>query len=240
MALDVIVFAAHPDDAELSMGGTIAKLTKNGIKVGIIDLSEAHLSTRGSVDERKIEADNASKILGLTIRENLNLPDGNLKPDMASTKKIISRIRKYKPKIIFGPYFNDRHPDHVGTSQLIKDAMFFSGLTKIETEDAGNLQEAYRPNKLYYFMQTYDFTPSFIVDISDTYATKVKSIEAFASQFHNPQSKEPDTFISQPNFLKYLEARAKVYGFQIGADFGEPFFCEERIQLDLIHQIKNL
>ncbi len=237
MLLDVLVFAAHPDDAELSMGGTIAKLTIGGLKVGVIDLSRGELSTRGSSESRKREADAAAKILKLSVRENLELKDGSLRPNEEYLKKVIIKIRKYQPKIIFAPYFNDRHPDHIGSSQLLKQAMFFSGLTKISTEDNNKIQQPFRPQKLFYYMQTYEFKPSFVVDISDTFKTKMKAIYAFGTQFHDPKSSEPETFISQPGFLKFTESRAQSFGFKIGKDYGEPFFCEEEIEFDLVNSL---
>lgn len=239
MNLDVLVFAAHPDDAELSMGGTIAKLTDNGFKVGVIDLSKGELGTRGSADIRKHEAAKAAEILKITHRENLGLKDGSLKVNDVYLKIIISKIRKNQPKILFAPYFNDRHPDHIGTSQLVKEAIFFSGLPKIATEDNDRIQSPFRPQKLYYYMQTYEFKPTFIVDISGFFDTKMNAIFAYETQFHNPDSLEPETFISSPNFLKFVEARAKYFGFKIGRDFGEAFFCEEEIEYDLIGAIKH-
>ncbi len=239
MNLDILIFAAHPDDAELSMGGTIAKLIKGGLKLGLIDLTRGELGTRGSAEIRLKEAQKASEILNITHRENLGLKDGSIKVNDEYLLKIISKIRKYKPKIIFAPYFNDRHPDHIGCGQLIKEAVFFSGLPKIVTEENEKIQVPHRPKKLFYYMQTYEVKPSFIVDISETFEIKMRAIKAYESQFHNPNSKEPETFISQPNFLKYIEARAKVFGFKIGKDYGEPFFCEEEIEFDLINFIKN-
>jgi len=239
MTLDVLVFAAHPDDAELSMGGTIAKLTDNGVKVGVIDLSRGELGTRGSSDIRKLEAQKASELLKLSHRENLGLQDGSLKFNDPFLKKVISKIRRHQPKIIFAPYFNDRHPDHIGTSQLVKEAMFFSGLPKITTEDNDRLQSPFRPQKLFYYMQTYEFKPAFIVDISGYFETKMKAVYAYDTQFHNPESREPETFISSPNFIKFIEARAKYFGFKIGKDYGEAFFCEEEIEFDLIGALKH-
>ncbi len=232
MNLDVLVFAAHPDDAELSMGGTIARFTSNGLKVGVIDLTRAELSTRGNVKLRAKETELATKILKLKVRENLGVEDGGISISSDNLKKVVSVIRRFKPSIVFAPYFNDRHPDHIDVSNLIKRAMFSSGLEKFKTSLAGKSQTAYRPRKIFYYMQTYTFEPSFIVDISEHFQTKMKSCKAFASQFHNPSLKKEDTFISKPEFLDYVEARAKFYGFQIRKKYGEPFYCEEDIEYD--------
>lgn len=239
MVLDVLIFAAHPDDAELSMGGTIIKLSKLGFKVGVIDLTKGELGTRGTSDKRKKEAEKASEILEISHRENLGLQDGTIKFNEDYLMKIISKIRKHQPKLVFAPYFNDRHPDHIGASQLVKEAFFFSGLPKIETEENDRIQIPFRPQKLFYYMQTYEFTPSFIYDISETFETKMKAILAYDTQFHNPESKEPETFISQPIFLEFIEARAKYFGFKIGKKYGEAFFSEEEVELDLSTLIKK-
>ena len=233
MKLDIIAFAAHPDDVELSIGGTIAKFTNAGYKVGIIDFTEGELGTRGTVELRRKEAENASKILGITHRENLGIPDGKVRFNEEYLKKIVSKIRKYKPKIIFAPHFHDRHPDHIGAAELVKNAMFFSGTPKFETEENNEAQSAFRPKHLFYFMQTYDFEPTFINDISDTFETKMQAVRAFTSQFYNPKSNEPETLISSKGFIDYLEARSKFYGFQIRKNYGEPFYSEERIEFDL-------
>ncbi len=233
MNLNVLVFAAHPDDAELAMGGTIAKLTANGSKVGIVDLTRGELGTRGTPELRQKEAFQAALALKTTARENLNVSDGFIDSSKENLIKVITEIRKYKPKIIFAPYFNDRHPDHVATSKLLKRAMFLTGLEKIETFDNEVKQDAYRPDKLFYFMQAYTFIPTFIVDITDFLETKMKAVKCYSSQFYNPKSTEPETFISRPIFLDYIEARAKNYGFEIGKKFGEPFYCEEGIELEL-------
>jgi bacillithiol biosynthesis deacetylase BshB1 len=230
MKLDILVFAAHPDDAELSMGGTIARFSSEGLKVGIADLTKAELSTRGNTTIRAKETDEASRILKLKIRENLQLPDGNISATEDSLKKVVSVIRKYEPKIVFAPYFNDRHPDHIDTSILIKRAMFSSGLEKFKTNLNGKSQPLYRPKKIFYYMQTYLFEPSVIVDISDYFEIKMKSCRVYKSQFHNPELKKEDTFISKPEFLDYVEARAKFYGFQIRKKYGEPFYCEEAVE----------
>ena len=232
MNLDVLVFAAHPDDAELSMGGTIAKLTSQNFKVGLIDFTRGELGTRGSADIRQKEAFQAALSLKIAVRENLNIPDGNIEKNQQNLVKVIMAIRKYRPKIIFAPYFNDRHPDHVDASSLVKQAMFSTGLMKIKTFDKEVAQQAYRPNKLFYYMQTYTFDPSFIVDVSSCFEIKMKAVNSYSSQFFNPKSTEPETFISKPGFIQYIESRAQFYGFQIGKQYGEPFFCEEKIEFE--------
>jgi bacillithiol biosynthesis deacetylase BshB1 len=232
MNLDVLVFAAHPDDAELSMGGTIARFTSQELKVGVVDLTKAELSTRGNVITRARETAAASKVLKLKVRENLGIKDGGISSSPDNLKKVITLIRKYKPSIVFAPYFNDRHPDHIDTSILIKRAVFSSGLEKFKTTISGKSQLHYRPKKIFYYMQTYIFEPSFIVDISEHFETKMRSVNEFKSQFHNPAAKKDDTFISKPEFLDYVKARAEFYGFQIRKKYGEPFYCEENIEYD--------
>jgi len=233
MHLDVIVFGSHPDDVELAMGGTIAKFTSNEKKVGIIDLTRGELGTRGTPHTRQKEAFQAAILLKAAVRENLHIPDGGIQNNKENLLKIIMILRKYKPKFIFAPYFNDRHPDHIYTSNLIKEAMFSSGLEKIKTFDKEKGQERFRPQKLYYYMQTYTFEPSFIVDVSPYFDQKMGAVKAYSTQFFDPKSKEPETFISTPDFINYIEARAKFYGFQIGKKYGEPFYSEEKIELDL-------
>lgn len=240
MKLDSLIFAAHPDDAEIGMGGTIAKMVSGGLKVGIIDLTKAELSTRGNVVTRQLETDEASKILGLAVRDNLELPDGRLEINDDYLKLIIGKIRNYKPEIIFAPYKNDRHPDHIIVSQMIKKAYFLAGLANYNTSDADEKYEAYRPKKIFYFMQSYKFEPKFIVDISDFFDTKMKSVFAYKTQFYDPNSAEPNTYISDPKFVNYLDARSRFYGFQIGKQYGEPFYTEEEVELDLVNLVKSL
>jgi bacillithiol biosynthesis deacetylase BshB1 len=233
MNLDVIVFSAHPDDAELSMGGTIARLTKNNFKVGMIDLTRGELGTRGTPEIRQREAFNAAIQLKVSLRENLEIPDGDIRISKENITKVVISLRKYKPRIIFAPFHIDRHPDHSDANALIKKSVFYSGLSKIKTFDKEVPQQPHRPQKIYYYMQTYIFEPSFIVDISDTFEQKFKAIECYSSQFYNPKSKEPETFISRPEFISQLKARAEFYGFQINKKYGEPFFTENKIELSL-------
>lgn len=235
MHLDVLIFSAHPDDAELAMGGTVALLSKNNIKVGLIDLTKGELGTRGTAETRQREAFNAAIVLKVSLRENLEIPDGNIQLNKENLLKVIMTIRKYRPTIVFAPYFNDRHPDHIDASNLIKRAVFYSGLSKIRTFDKEVPQQHFRPEKLFYFMQTYTFEPSFIVDISETFEQKMKAIACYETQFHNPKSTEPETFISKPEFINYIRSRAEFYGFQIQKKYGEPFYCEEKLELNLLH-----
>jgi bacillithiol biosynthesis deacetylase BshB1 len=237
MKTDVIVFGAHPDDAELAMGGTITKLTSNGLNVGLIDLTQGEMGTRGDLETRNKEATKAASILNASFRENLKLQDGNIELTRENSFKVIASIRKYKPKIVFAPYFKDRHPDHIKASQLVKEALFYSGLSKLQILGK-NSDEAYRPEKLFYYMQSYTFDPSFIIDIDDYFENKMKAIKAFKTQFHDPTSSEPETFISRPEFLNFIESRALFYGFKIGKKYGEAFYCEEEIELDLINFLK--
>ncbi|MGH2575774.1 MAG: bacillithiol biosynthesis deacetylase BshB1 [Ignavibacteria bacterium] len=232
MKLDALFFSAHPDDIELSCGGTVVKLVKMGKKIGVIDLTQGELGTRGSKEIRQKELKNASKIMGIQARENLNLKDGNIEENFKNKLKVISIIRHYKPEIVFLPYYKDRHPDHIHASNLVKESSFYSGLRKINTKRSKQSQAAYRPKKCIFYMQTYTFEPSFIIDITAEFETKMKAVKCYSSQFYNPRSKEPATFISEKKFLEYLEARARFYGFQIGTKYGEPYFVEEKLKLN--------
>ncbi len=230
--LDIIVFAAHPDDAELSCGGTIARYVSLGKKTGIVDLTQGELGTRGSAAIRQAETKNASEVLGITTRLNLKLEDGNIQKTPQNRLKVIQVIRSYRPEIIFLPYPNDRHPDHIHASILVKESAFYSGLSKLKSVLDKKVQQSYRPLKLVYYMQTYTFEPSFIIDITNDFDTKMKAVKCYGSQFYNKYSREPETFISDKKFLEYLEARAKFYGFMAGVKYGEPFYTEEKLNLD--------
>jgi len=220
------------------MGGTIAKFTEGGFKIGIIDLTQGEMGTRGSSEIRKIEAADAAKILKISVRENLLIPDGDIRISNENINKVVVMMRKYCPGLVFAPYLNDRHPDHIHASDLIKEAMFVSGLSKVKTFDGENAQAVFRPSKIFYYMQSYTFQPSFIVDITGSFDKKMKSVRAFKTQFHNPDSNEPETFISKPEFIDYVEARAKYFGFQIGKKFGEPFYSEVNIELSINDMLK--
>ncbi|KOY87136.1 bacillithiol biosynthesis deacetylase BshB1 [bacterium 336/3] len=219
MKLDILVFAAHPDDAELSCSGTIASHLAQGKKVGVIDLTQGELGTRGTPETRKKEAELASQIMGLTIRENLGFADGFFKNDKEHQIEIIKKIREYQPKIVIANAITDRHPDHGKGAELVRDAFFLAGLRKIETD-----QEAYRPQFLYHFIQDRYIVPDVVVDISDYWEIKKQAILAYGTQFNaNPNDSEPQTYISTPEFFDAIEARSKELGHQIGVRYGEGF-----------------
>jgi len=229
MQLDVLVFAAHPDDAELSASGTIAKLIKQGKKVGIIDLTRGELGSRGSVEERKTEAENSSKVLGISIRENLGFSDGFFENNKEHQLKIISVIRKYQPSIIICNAISDRHIDHGRASKMVSDSIFLSGLIKIETLENDQIQKAWRPKFVLHYIQDRYIKPDLVVDITDTFDIKMKSILAFKSQFYNGDDSLPKTPISSKDFLDFVAARSREFGRSIGVTFGEGFTVERPI-----------
>jgi bacillithiol biosynthesis deacetylase BshB1 len=230
--LDILVFAAHPDDAELSCGGTISRFVNLGKKTGIVDLTQGELGTRGSAAIRQTETRNASEVLGLSTRINLKMEDGNIQNTPKNRLKVIKVIRSCRPEIILLPYPNDRHPDHIHASILVKESAFYSGLSRLKSVRDKKVQQSYRPLRLIYYMQTYTFEPSFIIDITNDFDTKMKAVKCYGSQFYNKYSSEPETFISDKKFIEYLEARAKFYGFMAGVKYGEPFYTEEKLNLD--------
>jgi len=223
MKLDLLVLAAHPDDAELGCGGTIAKEVSLGRKVGVIDFTRGELGTRGTVQTRDQEAQDSARILGLSVRENLNFRDGFFQNDESHQREVIRIIRKYQPEIVIANATYDRHPDHGKGSSLSFDSCFYAGLTKIETKENGVIQSAWRPKLLYHFIQSQMIPPDFVVDVSDFWDTKMKSVRAFKTQFHDPASNEPETFISSPAFIKLLEGRGHEFGHSIGVAYGEGF-----------------
>lgn len=224
MKLDILVIAAHPDDAELGCGGTIAKHTSAGKKVGILDLTKGELGTRGTVQTRQTEAAASAKILGVIVRENLGLRDGFFLNDEASQLALIQSIRKYQPEIVLANAIYDRHTDHGKAASLAYQACFLSGLIKIETKDEkGNKQGQWRPTAVYHYIQSQLIEPDFVLDISGYWETKLESIKAFKTQFFDPKSNEPETYISKPGFLKMIESRATEFGHAIGVSHGEGF-----------------
>ena len=228
--LDFLAFGAHPDDVELGCGATIAKLVSQGKKVGIVDLTRGELGTRGSAEIRTKETKEASKILGITIRENMDFKDGFFRNDEEHQLKIIQVIRKYQPDFVFCNAPDDRHIDHPKGSQLIVEASFLSGLTKIYTDDSsGNAQKQWRPKNIYHYIQWKNLDPDFIFDVSGFHHTKMDAVKCYSSQFYDPKSKEPETPISNKNFLDFVQSRANDFGRLIGVEHGEGFISHRKL-----------
>ncbi|UJH67112.1 bacillithiol biosynthesis deacetylase BshB1 [Allomuricauda sp. SCSIO 65647] len=232
MELDILVFGSHPDDAELGAGATIAKEVAQGKKVGIIDLTRGELGTRGTAEVRDREAEEASKILGLAVRENLCFADGFFVNDRPHQLQVVKMIRKYRPKIVLCNAVEDRHIDHARGSKLVSDACFLSGLVKIDTkleDDDEEWQEPWRPKVVYHYIQWKNLEPDFVVDVSDYIEVKKKAIMAYGSQFYDPKSKEPETPISSKNFIDSVIYRARDLGRLIGVGYAEGFTVERNI-----------
>ena len=220
MKLDVLAFGAHPDDTELCCAGTLASLIRKGYKVGVVDLTRGEMGTRGTAEGRLEEAGNAARLLGLSVRDNLGLPDCGLDNTEEHRLEIIKAVRKYRPEICFINAPDDRHPDHGNASRLVVDALFYGGLKNIVTKG----QETWRPHHILHYMQNYPFEPTIVYDISETIEIKEKAILAFESQFNVPDSASgPKTYISGKSFFEALRGKARHYGHLIGVDYGEPF-----------------
>lgn len=226
--LDVLALAAHPDDVELCAGGTMCVLADQGYRTGIVDFTRGELGTRGTPEGRMEEAAAAAEVLGLAARENLGIPDGDIQNTRENQLKLIRAVRRYRPSIVLTTAEKVRHPDHGAATALSVDALFYGGLAKIETfEDDGTKQEPWRPHHVLHYMQALDFEPTFVVDVSAVWERRMEALLAFKSQFHVPDADdgsddEPQTYISNPGFLAWVEARARTYGYRIGAEYGEP------------------
>jgi len=217
-AVDVLAVSAHPDDIELTCGGTLARLAAEGRKFGIVDLTRGEMGTRGSVEQREEEARRAGEIIGASFRRTLDFGDGGLRTGRAEELALIEEIRRARPRLLFAPFPEDRHPDHARAGRLAADAAFYAGLRKIETA-----LPAHRPQQVLFFSALYEQRPDFVVDVSATHETKMRAIRAFASQFHDPSSNAPQTMLSQETFLAFVEGRARNAGASIGVAFGEGF-----------------
>ena len=229
MKLDILAFGAHPDDVELGCAGTLAKEISLGKSVGIIDLTQGELGTRGSAVIRHQEATKAKELLGISIRENLQMRDGFFVNDEAHQLQVIQMLRKYQPDIVLCNAIDDRHIDHAKGAKLVSDACFLSGLRKIETSLNGVQQEAWRPKVVYHYIQWKNIEPDFVVDITDFMDIKMKAIMAYDSQFYNPDTKEAVTPIATKNFLESIQYRSQDLGRLIGTDFAEGFTTERYV-----------
>ncbi|MEI6815739.1 MAG: bacillithiol biosynthesis deacetylase BshB1 [Bacteroidota bacterium] len=228
--VDILAFGAHPDDVELSCSGTVIKHIKNGKKVGIIDLTNGELGTRGTPEIRLSEAEAASKIMGVAVREQLNMMDGYFDFSEANKLAIVRMIRKYKPEIVLANAITDRHPDHGRAAKLVSESCFLAGLRKVVTLDENNQsQPEWRPKVVYHYIQDRYIKPDFIVDITPYLELKMQAIKAFSSQFYNPESNEPITPIATKEFLDFLEARAGEFGRAIGVKYAEGFTTDRPV-----------
>lgn len=239
MKLDILAFAAHPDDVELGCAGTLLKHISLGKKVGIIDLTRGELGTRGTADIRQKESSIASKIMGIEARENLSMSDGLFEINAENKLEIVKMIRKYQPDIILANAVTDRHPDHGRAGQLVSESCFLSGLIKVETKDESNkLQQAWKPNAVYHYIQDRYLKPDFVIDITAFMEKKMEAIKAYSSQFYNPDSNEPITPIATKEFMDFLYARAAEYGRIIDVKYGEGFVAERPVGIHSLFDLK--
>lgn len=245
MKLDILAIGVHPDDVELGCSGVLINEIKRGKKAGILDLTQGELGTRGTVETRYQEAANAAMIIGVQVRENLKMRDGFFRNDEEHQLKLISAIRKYQPDIVIANVLNDRHPDHGRAGNMIADCCFLSGLAKIETKDEkGTAQARWRPSYVLHYIQDWYHEPDLLIDISDVFEQRMKSIEAYTTQFHTPDSDAdgPQTYISTPDFLDAVIARARMFGKRIGVKYAEGFISEKKIgirNLDALVQVET-
>ena len=221
--LDILALAAHPDDVELCCSGTMIKQARLGYKTGIVDFTKGEMGTRGTPETRMKEAEKSSEIMRLSIRENLEFKDVWFKNDEEHKLEVIKVIRKYKPEVLLINAKDDRHPDHGKAHELSRESAFLAGLKNIKTVVDGQEQEAWRPKVVYSYIQGWFLQPDFIVDVSDFWQEKMDSILAFKSQFHNPDSTEPSTWLSSPEFMDLIKGRAVEFGQAIGGSYGEGF-----------------
>jgi bacillithiol biosynthesis deacetylase BshB1 len=232
MKLDILAIGAHPDDVELGCSGAIINEIRNGKKVGVLDLTQGELGSRGNVETRYQEAAKAAMIMGVHIRENLKMADGFFINDEEHQRKLIIVLRKYQPEIVLANSLDDRHPDHGRAAKLIADACFLAGLKKIESKDeSGKSQEAWRPKYVFHYIQDRYHEPDLIVDITNVFEQRMEAIKAYTTQFYNPENEDdgPQTYISTPEFLESVIARARMIGKKIGVKYGEGYNTEKRI-----------
>ncbi|MBM4275476.1 MAG: bacillithiol biosynthesis deacetylase BshB1 [Deltaproteobacteria bacterium] len=222
--LDILVFSPHPDDAELGCAGSLILAVEKGLRVGIADLSRGELASRGTPEQRNREAKKASETMGLGVRLSVDLPDSEIGNDPAHRLAVVQILRETRPRLVLAPYWKDRHPDHAAAGRLVREAFFFSGVKKL---GAGH---PHKPDKIFYYMLHCPFIPSFVVDITSVWLRKLAVLEAYASQFQSGGA-DPETALSQPEFLRFVEARSIWFGAMIGVKFGEPFYSPGPVPL---------
>jgi N-acetylglucosamine malate deacetylase 1 len=230
MKLDLLAVGSHPDDVELGCSGTLIKEVKRGKKVGIVDLTQGELGTRGTVESRYQEATDAAMIMGVATRENLKMRDGFFQNNEDNQMQVVKILRKYRPEIVIANILEDRHPDHGRGGWLLYDACFFSGLRQLKTVDEdGKEQERWKPKMLLHYIQDRFYEPQVIIDITDVWEQRMAAIRAYKTQFHDPNSKEPQSYLSTPEFIESLTARARLLGKRIGVKYAEGFLSKKSI-----------
>jgi bacillithiol biosynthesis deacetylase BshB1 len=233
--LDALAFGAHADDVELACGGTLIKLGALGHRTGVVALTRGEMGTRGGPEIRAREFDRAAGIMGLAAHAMLDIPDARIEASWENKLKVIAVIRAHRPRIVFAPYWVERHPDHEQASRLVRESAYLAGLRKVETG-----QEAFRPFRVLYYQSRFEFAPSFVVDISAYHDRKMSAVLAYQSQFyHRPnkggspaESPEAETILSRPEFLDAIKIRDRAHGARIGAKYGEPFVVREPLAVD--------
>jgi len=238
MKVDILAFAAHPDDVELACSGTVLKHIAQGKKVAVVDLTKGELGTRGSAALRMIEAEASAKIMGLSARENLAMLDGFIDYSTQNIKKIITMVRKYQPQIVLANAVKDRHPDHGNASKLVRDACFYSGLLKYKTVYKGSEQKQWRPKSVYFYIQDFYQKPDFVVDVSDFVEQKFEAILAFKSQFFEEDMTGPKTPISSKSFMEFLRARMRETGREMHVDYAEGFMVDRAPGVESFFDLK--
>jgi bacillithiol biosynthesis deacetylase BshB1 len=238
MKLNILAFAAHPDDVEISAAGTLLKYISEGKSVGIIDLTEGELGTRGTVQTRYEEAELAGKLLSLSARENLRMKDGFFEYTEENKRLIIQQIRRFQPEIVLANSILDRHPDHGRAAKLVADACYLSGLRKIETEWEGRPQEAFRPRLVLHYIQDYFIQPNFVVDVSEFMDKKIEVIKAYKTQFYNPEGTEPNTPISGEEFFDFLKGRMMTLGRPAGMKYAEGFTVDRIVGVKDLFELR--
>ncbi len=237
MKINILAIAAHPDDVELTCAGTLITHSNKGFTTGVIDLTQGELGTRGTPEQRLEEAKAAAEIMNLTIRENMGFADGFFLNDREHQLALIQKIRKYQPDIVLTNAQYDRHPDHGRGALLVEESCFKAGLKMVKTvDDEGKEQVAWRPKKVFFGIQSTSLTPDFFVDVTDAHQTKMEAVKAYKSQFYDPKSEEPQTYISRPEFMDMVESRAIEYGNRIGVRYAEGFCAKQALGVkDLYH-----
>jgi len=238
MKLDILAFAAHPDDVELSASGTLLKYIAEGKKVGIIDLTRGELGSRGTATTRSLEAENAGKLMGLSVRDNLDLADGFFDDSFDTKMRIIQQIRKYQPDIVLANAMSDRHPDHGRAGKIVADASFLSGLLKIQSAEDDIPQAPFRPQLLLHYIQDHYLKPDIVIDVSDFMEQKIEVIKAFTTQFYDPNFDGPETPISVEDFFDFIKGRMMTLGRPIGAKYAEGFSCDRILGVDDLFDLR--